>query len=198
MRAIDDAAAVPRLRETPVRRRDAARVDAEILVPPKFAVLIIVAAACAIAQATILHDASIHGGRLSLVTVLVVWTGLRCGVTTGGWLGLVCGLLEDALGGRGSNVLGTTLIGFTAGLLSSRFFYDSFPVFLGAVALATIVRAALNYLVIESAFGYRGLFARTEHEAFWQALLNCSAAAAVVLYLRIGRMRAARVRSKAA
>jgi len=116
--------------------------------------------------------------------VLLVWTGLRCGITTGGLLGLILGLVEDALGGGGANVLATTLVGFCAGLLNVRFFADSVPVFVSAVAGATVVRAVITYAVMELGFGERGSFHRVSHELVWQIVLNSIAAAIVVLVLR--------------
>jgi len=161
-----------------------APVDAEIFHAPRFWVLVLLAMAAALLQATLLHGVAIRGGRLSLLTVLIVWTGLRCGVTTGGWLGLIGGIFEDALGGGGVNVLGATLAGFGAGLLSRRFFSDSIPVFAGAVAATTLLRTLANYAVIELAFGERGMFHRMSHEMLWQIVLNVFAAIVVLLVLR--------------
>ena len=178
-----DAAAIERLR--PEQRHERIRPqDAEVWVPPKFWVLLLLAVAAILAQSTVLHAVSLRGATMSLVTVLLVWTGLRCGVTTGGLLGLLAGLIEDALGGGGTNVLGTTLVGFGAGLLNARFFADSLPVFVSAVAGATIVRAATTYAVLELGFGERGLFHRSSHELVWQILLNVVAAALTLLVLR--------------
>ena len=158
--------------------------EAEIFTPPRFWVLLLVAMLAIIAQATVLRPFSVHGAQVSLVTVLLVWTGLRCGVTTGGWLGLVSGAVEDALGGGGANVLATSLIGFGAGLLNVRFFADSLPVFVSAVGAATLVRGAVTYAVSELALGVRGSFHRVSHELIWQVLLNCVCAAVVLLASR--------------
>src|SRR6202022_1626404 len=87
-------------------------IDAEVFVAPPFWLLLALTAAVAILQATLLRDVAFRGGHVRLLTVLIVWIGLRCGIVTGGWLGLIGGLLEDALGGGGVNVLGVTLIGF--------------------------------------------------------------------------------------
>jgi rod shape-determining protein MreD len=183
-----------------LRLRDAGRqvrrqtVDAEISVPPKFWPLVIVGVLAVLAQATVLHGVTLRGAHISLVTVLVVWTGLRCGVVTGGWLGFICGLLEDALGGGGTNTLGASLVGFLAGSLSNRFFSDSLPVFLGAIAGATAVRFVAAYAVFELAFGERGLFEPMSHEFVWAALLNCAVGAAVMLVDRIRSAGSARLR----
>jgi rod shape-determining protein MreD len=180
-----DAPAIERLRSEHQQRPERIRPqDAEVWVPPKFWVLVLLAVAAILAQSTLLHVVSLRGATVSLVTVLLVWTGLRCGVTTGGLLGLCAGLVEDALGGGGTNVLGTTLVGFGAGLLNTRFFADSLPVFVSAVAGATIVRAVTTYAVLELGFGERGLFHRSSHELVWQILLNVVAAALTVLALR--------------
>lgn len=186
---IESAQTAPRLRG---RSQDGSlfgpsggRVDAEVFVPPSFWLLLGLAALAALLQATLVRDVALRGGHLSLLTILIVWAGLRCGVTTGGWLGLFGGLLEDALGGGGVNVLGATLAGFGAGLLSNRFFSDSIPVFTAAVAGATILRAASTYVVVEIAFGERGFFHRMAHAAAWQIVLNAVGAVVVLLALRI-------------
>jgi hypothetical protein len=114
-----------------------------------------------------------------------VWTGLRCGVTTAGALGLLSGSIEDALGGSGVNVLATTVTGLCAGLLNVRFFADSLPVFVSAVGLATLLRGAITYAVSELGFGIRGSFHRASHELVWQCLLNCSVAACALIAQRV-------------
>jgi len=159
--------------------------EAEVFKPPRFWVLVLVAVCAIIVQSTIGRSWSLRGAQVSLVTVLLVWTGLRCGVTTGGALGLVIGFIEDALGGGGADVLATTVVGFCAGLLNVRFFADSLPVFVTAVAAATLLRGAITYVVSETGFGIRGSFHRVSHELFWQVLLNCACAAVVLAVSRI-------------
>ena len=179
--------------ETPERLRSGtsarrARVrpeDAEISVQPNFSLLLGLALLVIILQATILRPLSFHGAHVSLVTVLIVWTGLRAGSTTGGWLGVLSGLIEDALGGGGANVIGTTLVGYIAGLLSVRFFADSLPVFVTAVAAATWLRGLVAYLVMEIGLGERGMFHRLSHELVWQTLMNCAVAVVALLVLRV-------------
>ncbi len=159
--------------------------EAEVSVAPSFALLCALMLVAIIAQSTVLQSVSLRGAHISLVTVLLVWTGLRCGVGAGGWLGLIAGLAEDALGGSGTAVVGTTLAGYAAGLLSVRFFSDSLPVFLTAVAGATFLRGLIAYLVLEIGLGERGLFHRLSHEWAWQALLNCAVAAVALLVMRV-------------
>jgi rod shape-determining protein MreD len=184
MTAFVASGALDRLRPEGGERRARVRPEeAEVSVPPRFWVLVFVGVAAIVLQSTLLRSVSLRDAHLSLVTVLLVWTGLRCGITTGGILGLILGLVEDALGG-GANVLATTLIGFGAGLLNVRFFADSVPVFVSAVAGATVVRAIITYAVMELGFGERGSFHRASHELVWQIVLNSIAAAIVVLVLR--------------
>ncbi len=159
--------------------------DAQISIPPSFGLLFALALAAIVLQSTLLHTLRLHGAQVSLVTVLVVWTGLRGGITSGGWLGLLTGVVEDALGGAGTNVIGSTLVGFVAGLLSVRFFSDSLPVFVSAVAAATWVRGLLAYAVLDFGLGERGSFQRITHELVWQTLLNCGVAIIVLLVLRV-------------
>ncbi|HXW77628.1 MAG TPA: hypothetical protein VEJ20_09470 [Candidatus Eremiobacteraceae bacterium] len=184
MSTIDRSGSALRLRglATRIARRP---LDAEVSVPPRFLSLLGIGALAVIAQATLLHFVSFRGAHVSLVTVLLVWTGLRCGVVTGGWLGLACGLLEDALGGTGGNVLSATLVGFGSGLLANRFFSDSLPVFLAAVAGATAIRAACDYAIFEWVYGERGLFRTATHAFVWTALMNCAVAAVALLALRV-------------
>lgn len=174
-----------RLRSTPSQRTRVRPEDAEVSVRPNFTLLLGLALLAIIAQSTILRSLAFHGAHVSLVTVLVVWAGLRGGATSGGWLGLLSGLVEDALGGGGANVVGTTLVGYIAGLLSVRFFADSLPVFLSAVAAATWLRGAVAYLIMEVGLGERGMFHRLSHELVWQTLLNCVVAVLALLVLRV-------------
>jgi rod shape-determining protein MreD len=190
---VDPARDADRLRSGPRRAPRAAHVDAEISVPPRFSILLAIAFACAIAQSTVLANVELRFAHVSLLTVLVVWTGLRCGVVTGGWLGFFAGLFADALGGGGVNVVGFTLSGFGAGLLANRFFWDSFPVFVGAVALATIVHAIAAWMVLAVAFAERGAFIRTTHAMAWAVVLNCAVAALALAMIRmVGASRAVR------
>lgn len=179
--------ALDRLRpEGGARRADAVRPqDAEVFVPPRFWALLLVAIGAIVVQSTILQPVSLRGAHISLLTILLVWTGLRGGVTTAGALGLLSGIVEDALGGSGVNVLATTVTGLCAGLLNVRFFADSLPVFVSAVGLATLLRGVVTYAVSELAFGIRGSFHRASHELAWQCVLNCAVAACVLLGERI-------------
>jgi rod shape-determining protein MreD len=184
MSIYDPAAAALRLRGGPARAARRNPIDAEVSVAPRFSVLALVGLIAVVVQSTLLHDVALRGAHVSLVTVLIVWTGLRCGVVTGGWLGLLCGLMEDALGGGGANVLGASLAGFLSGLLANRFFSDSLPVFLGALVGATAIRYASTYVFFEAVLGERGLFHPLSHEFVWSALLSCAIGTVVLLALR--------------
>lgn len=184
MSTIDPARDADRLRIGPSRAPRVAHIDAEISVPPRFWVLVAIALICAVAQSTLLAGVDLRGAHVSLLTVLIVWTGLRCGVVTGGWLGLIAGVFADALGGGGANVLGFTLAGFGAGLLANRFFWDSLPVFVGAVALATIIHTLVAWMILAVAFVERGAFIRTTHAMVWAIVLNCAVAALALAIVR--------------
>ena len=185
MTSPDASRALDRLRPEGAQPRVRVRPeDAEVSVAPRFWMLVALAIGAIVLQSTVLYPLSLRGAHLSLVTILLVWTGLRCGITTGGALGLIAGLVEDALGGGGADVLATTLVGFCAGLLNVRFFADSLPVFVSAVAGATVLRGAVTYLVTELGFGIRGSFHRVSHELVWQIVLNCACAAVALLVLR--------------
>jgi rod shape-determining protein MreD len=185
MSTLDPARDADRLRSGPRRAPRLAHVDAEISIPPRFSVLLAIAFACAVVQSTVLAGVELRGAHVSLLLVLVVWTGLRCGVVTGGWLGFFAGLFADALGGGGVNVIGFTLAGFGAGLLANRFFWDSLPVFIGAVALATIVHALTAWMVLAIAFAERGAFIRTTHAMAWEVVVNCAVAALALAIIRV-------------
>ena len=184
MSSMDPASPSLRLRGGPARAARRRSIDAEVSVAPRFSVLLLLGLGAVLLQSTLLHGVALRGAHVSLVTLLLVWTGLRCGVVAGGWLGFICGLLEDALGGGGVNVLSATLVGFLSGLLANRFFSDSLPVFLGALAGATAVRYAATYLFLEFVYGERGLFHPLSHEFVWATLLQCALGAALLLGLR--------------
>ena len=185
MSGLSPGAALDRFRPEGEQRHPRVRPEeAEVFVPPRFWVLVVLAVAAVLIQSTLLRSFSLRGAHVSLVTVLLVWTGLRCGISTGGILGLIVGIIEDALGGGGANVLATTLVGFSAGLLNVRFFADSLPVFVSAVAGATVLRGIITYLVSEVGLGVRGSFHRVSHELVWQVLLNAAVAAVTLLVLR--------------
>lgn len=184
MSTFDPASSSLRLRGGPARAARRHPVDAEVSVAPRFSVLVLLGLGAVLLQSTLLHNVTFRGAHLSLVTILLVWTGLRCGVVTGGWLGVICGLLEDALGGSGANVLAATLVGFLSGMLANRFFSDSLPVFLAALAGATAVRFIATYLFLEFVYGERGLFHPLSHEYGWVAVLNCVVGAVLLLGLR--------------
>jgi rod shape-determining protein MreD len=184
MGAFDPQSTALRLRGSGMRAARRRPVDAEISVAPRFSILLLLGVAAVFLQATLLHGVALRGAHVSLVTVLVVWTGLRCGVVAGGWLGFACGLLEDALGGSGANVIGATLVGFFSGTLANRFFSDSIPLFVGVLAGATALRSLVDYLVFEYVYGERGLFRTASHELFWAALANCALGVVVLLVLR--------------
>jgi rod shape-determining protein MreD len=185
MSAYDPASPSLRLRGGPARAARRHPVDAEVSIAPRFSLLLLFAVIAVVVQATLLHGVTLRGAHVSLVTVLLVWTGLRCGVVTGGWLGFICGLLEDALGGGGSNVLSATLVGFLSGMLANRFFSDSLPVFLAALVGATAIRFAAMYFFFEFVYGERGLFGPMSHEFAWATVLNCVVGTALLLGLRL-------------
>lgn len=183
MSARDHASSTLRLRSGPKRQR-LAPIDAVVSVPPRFSALLALGLAALLLQSTLLHGVTLRGAHLSLVTLLVVWTGLRCGVVGGGWLGLILGLLEDALGGGGANTIAMTLVGFGSGMLANRFFSDSLPVFLTALAVATAVRYAATYLFFEFVDGERGLFVPMSHEFVWAAIVSAIAGTVTIVVLR--------------
>jgi len=159
-------------------------VEAGTSAPPRFTTLLLIAAGLALVQTVLAHAWTLRGAQPSPLTVLIVWTGLRCGSTTGGWLGFCAGALEDALGGGGTYVVASAAVGFLAGLFSSRFFADSLVAITSAVAAGTIVRNAITYVVLETALGERGVYHRLAHATAWEVLLNCGIAVIALLVAR--------------
>jgi rod shape-determining protein MreD len=134
-------------------------------------------------QIEALRGLSFRGAELSIVTVVVVWYALRAGWRHAAVFGLVAGLAEDVFSAQtgGAWTISTTLTALFVSWLSRWFFADSAFVVGGAVAVATLLRRMLFWMVM-ALQGYPPGYAGTHlHEALWEALLNaCFAAAATV------------------
>lgn len=147
-------------------------VDAVVNAQPRFRWLVLAAVVAALLQATLLHDPVLRGASPSLLTIVLIWSGLRGGALIGGWVGLVGGALEDALGGGGVHALGAVAVSALAGALSRRFFPESIAVFAGAIVAGTLLRDSIDYVLAEVALGQRGLWLHVSHAMAWEALWN--------------------------
>ena len=126
----------------------------------------------------------VRSGIPSLVTIAVVLYALRVGARRGAVLGLVAGVLTDAVAGTGGAwTLAYTLLALMAGGVSRGFFADGIVLPSLAIGLAVIVRSGIFWIVM-SAEGYpRGYGATHLHGALESAVLT-GAYAFVYLLIR--------------
>jgi rod shape-determining protein MreD len=96
----------------------------------------------------------VREGIPSFVTIAVVLYALRLGARRGALLGLVAGVLTDAIAGTGGAwTLAYTLLALLCGGVSRGFFADGVVLPSLFVGVAVIVRSALFWIVM-SAEGY--------------------------------------------
>jgi len=138
-----------------------------------------------------MHFVTWHNAEPSLVLIAVVWYALR---TDGGravLFGVIAGACEDVLGGAGTAAatgggwtISTTLTALLVSSLSQGFFADSIPIGAAAVAIATLFRRWIFWIVL-SLEGYpRGFAIVHFHQALWEAVMNLLAAAVLMLAAR--------------
>ena len=139
-----------------------------------------------LAQATLAHYIAIRGVVPSFVLVAVVWYAIRVDSRRAAVYGLAAGLFEDILatGTGGAWTIATTLVAIVAGTLSRGFFADSIPLVTALIALATLVRNLLFWIVMGFEGYPSGLGVMHFHQALWQALLNAACMAIVMLLTR--------------
>ncbi len=96
----------------------------------------------------------IRGGIPSFVTIAIVLYALRLGARRGAVLGLVAGVLTDAVAGTGGAwTLSYTLLALLCGAVSRGFFADGIVLPSLVIGVAVIVRNALFWIIM-SAEGY--------------------------------------------
>ena len=143
-------------------------------------------AAALLLQTQLLHAFAIHGATVSLVLIVVVYESLRGPMPRAALIGLIAGLAEDALSaGTGAGwTIATTLTAAAVNLLGRWFFADAPIAGAVVVAIATLLRR-LVFWVVMALEGYPPGYARLHlHQALWEALVNAIVAAVV---LSIGR-----------
>lgn len=137
-------------------------------------------------QVTIAHYLSIRGVFPSFVLVVVVWYAIRVDTRHAAAYGLIAGLCEDILstGTGGAWMISTTLVAILAGTLSRGFFADSLPLVATLVAVATLVRQLL-FWIVWGLEGYpSGLGWIHFREAILQAVLNTALVLIVMFIVR--------------
>lgn len=108
----------------------------------------------------ILHGAlmpslALFGGRLNLLVALVAGTALHYGTPTGMTVGLVAGLLADALfaGVFGLTAIPLVVIGYLAGQVERQFFRDELLVTVSVSFISIVGFELLVLLLSRLAFG---------------------------------------------
>ncbi len=138
-----------------------------------------------------MHYAAWRHAEPSLVLISVVWYALRTDARRAVLYGLIAGACEDMLGGGltgagtgGGWTIATTATALLVSSLSQRFFADSIPVVAAAVAVATLLRR-LIFWIIMSLEGYpKGYASAHVHQALWEALMNVVLVTALMLAAR--------------
>lgn len=137
-------------------------------------------------QVTLVHYINVRGIAPSLVLIAVVWYAIRVDSRRAATYGLIAGVFEDVLatGTGGAWTISTTLVAVVAGALSRGFFADSIPLAAVIVAVATLVRS-LVFWVVMGIQGYPpGLGMMHFHQSLVQALFDAAIMAVVTLVVR--------------
>lgn len=154
----------------------------------RFALTIVVAL---LLQTEVLAHFSLRGAMPSLVLIALVWYAMHAGGLRAAIAGLFVGLAEDVLAAQtgAAWTLSTVLIAAGVAPLSRWFFADSIPVFVSVVALATLGRRLIFWIVM-SLQGYPSGHGATHlHQALWEAALNAAVAALVPAAARLLELR---------
>jgi rod shape-determining protein MreD len=142
--------------------------------------------AAVLAQATVVHYASVRGVVPSVVLVVVVWYAVRVDPLRAAAYGLAAGLCEDVLAGQtgAAWTISTVVTAGLTSLLSRGFFADSIPLAATITIVATLVRALLFWTTM-SLQGYPGgLGAMHFRQALVAATLNVATMIAAMLVAR--------------
>ena len=125
----------------------------------------------------------VRSGMPSFVTIVVVLYALRVGARRGAVLGILAGVLTDAVAGTGGAwTIAYTLLTLMAGGVSRSFFADGAPLTGLFVGVAVLVRSALFWAIM-SAEGYpRGYGAVHLHAALESGVLTAVYAVVYLLF----------------
>ncbi len=113
-------------------------------------------------------------GRIpSFVTIAVVLSALRLGARRGALLGLVAGVLTDAVAGTGGAwTLASTLLALVCGGITRSFFADGVVLPSLFVGAAVVVRSALFWIIMSSEGYPRGFGVMHLHAALESGVLT--------------------------
>jgi rod shape-determining protein MreD len=125
----------------------------------------------------------VRSGVPSLITIAVVLFALRAGARRGAVLGIIAGVLTDAVAGTGgASTISYTLLALFAGAISRGFFADGIVLPSIAIGIAVVARLTM-FWIVETAEGYpRGYGAVHLHAALESGVLT---AAYAFVYLLI-------------
>lgn len=142
-------------------------------------------ALAALAQTTLAPLLTFRGVMPSFITIAVVLFALRTGITRGLIVGVIAGLLEDALGSGtgGAWTIATALLALGVGRIARSFFSDGFTILSAIVAGSVLVRNALFWFVMRIEGYPQGLALTHAHAAVYQALAT-GVAAFIYLVIR--------------
>jgi len=142
-------------------------------------------ALAAFVQTTLGPVVAVHGVVPSFITIAVVLFALRTGITRGVIVGLVAGILEDALatGTGGAWTIATVLVALGAGRIARSFFSDGFTILSAIVAGGVLVRDLIFWLVMRIEGYPQGLGVAHAHAALYQAAAT-GVAAFIYLVIR--------------
>jgi rod shape-determining protein MreD len=145
-------------------------------------------------QVELMHFFRFRDAEVSLVLVVVVWYSIRVDAKRAAVYGLLAGLGEDILAAQtgAAWTISTTITAILAGMLSRGFFADSMPLATAIVAIATLIRSLLFWIVMALEGYPPGYAALHLHQSLWQALLNAVFVAVVMLALRYRETLSAR------
>ncbi len=150
--------------------------------------------AALLAQIEVLHFFRFRNAEISLVLIVVVWYAVRVDIRRAAAYGLIAGLFEDVLATQtgAAWTISTTATAILAGMLSRGFFADSIPLIAVIVAVATLIRNLLFWIVMALEGYPAGHAAQHLHQTLWQAALNALFVSVVLWLVRYNENRTVR------
>ncbi|MBC5829537.1 MAG: rod shape-determining protein MreD [Candidatus Eremiobacteraeota bacterium] len=139
-----------------------------------------------LAQITVLHYFTFRNAECSPVLVVVVWYAIASDFRRATIFGVCAGFLEDALSGGtgGAWTASTAVTAFFTAMLSRSFFSDSIPLLAAILVVATLLRNAIFWWMMEIQGYPTGVGYVHFHQTLWQAGYNALFMIASVLLSR--------------
>lgn len=139
-----------------------------------------------LAQITVLHYFTLRNAECSPALIVVVWYAIATDFRRATIFGLCAGFLEDALSGAtgGAWTAATGITAFCTAMLSRSFFSDSIPLLCAIVVVATLLRNALFWGIMDLQGYATGLGSLHFHQTLWQAALNALFITVSMLFAR--------------